>query len=293
MSFDRPSRLPAARAAIRSSALLGCLAFCALTGVAASAGAQDLDGFSPEPGHGDVAFSLNFDSYDRFWVGNQKVFEPALGTVDTFSASLWWRHGLSERFTIVATVPYVDVDGDGTANLSDSGAQDLSAFLQYRAWSAELGSARHSIAFAAGFRTPVGSYEADLPISLGDDTTDALVRAIWLVQLGRWYVSTQTGWDVRGDDAPDGLPLALTAGRSFGRVTPSVTWYRYWADGGTDIGDPGFTFPSNKDEFERLGAKVYARLTSSFGISVGGFTTLDGRNSGDTDGYAAGIVWSY
>ena len=40
------------------------------------------------------------------------------------------------------------------------------------------------------------------------------------------------------------------------------------ADGGTDIGDPGFTFPSNKDETERVGAKVFARLTESIGAHV-------------------------
>ncbi|HVS15555.1 MAG TPA: hypothetical protein VMV46_16645 [Thermoanaerobaculia bacterium] len=286
MISSRRSPTPTLRGAI------GCAALLCLLGVAAAA-AQDLDGFAPEPGHGDVAFSLNFDSYDRFWVGTQKVFEPALGTVDTFSASLWWRHGLTDRLTVIATVPYVDVDSDGAANLSDSGVQDLSAFLQYRAWSRSIGRARHSISVAAGVRTPVNNYQADSPISVGDETTDALLRAVWLVQIDRWYVSTQTGWDVRGDDAPDGLPLAVTVGRSFGRLTPSLTWYRYWADGGTDIGDPGFTFPSNKDEFERFAAKVYARVTDRFGVAVGGFTTLDGRNSGDTDGYSVGVVWSY
>jgi hypothetical protein len=259
----------------------------------AAAGAQDLDGFAPEPGRGDVAFSLNFDSNDQFWVGTEKVSVPELGTVDTFSASLWWRHGLTERLTLVSSVPYVDVEGDGTENLSDSGAQDLSVFLQWRAWSGTVGQARHSIALGVGGRTPVSDYEGDSPISLGDDTTDALLRAVWLAQLGRWYVSTQTGWDVRGEDAPDGLPLAVTAGRSFGRITPSVTWYRYWADGGTDIGDPNFTFPSNKDEFERIAAKVFARVNPRWGLAVGAFTTLDGRNSGDTDGYAVGLVLSY
>ncbi|HVS66749.1 MAG TPA: transporter [Thermoanaerobaculia bacterium] len=277
---------------VRSLALAGPIVGIGILGAATATAAQDLDGFAPEPGHGDVAFSLSFDSYDEFWVGTEKVSVPELGTVDTFSASLWWRHGLTERLTVVATVPYVDVEGDGTANLSDSGAQDLSAFLQYRIWSGAAGRTRHSFSVGVGGRTPVGDYEGDSPISLGDDTTDALLRAVWLVQAGRWYVSTQTGWDFRGDPAPNGLPLAVTAGRSFGNLTPSVTWYRYWADGGTDIG-PGVPFPSNKDEFERFAAKVFARVTPRFGVAIGGFTTLDGRNSGDTDGYAVGLVYSY
>jgi hypothetical protein len=94
-----------------TAALLAVLA-------APAALAQDLDGFSPAPGHGDLAFSLNFDSYDRFWVGTNKVYNPNVGQVDTDSASLWWRHGLTERLTVIATVPYVDVDSDGLAGFT-------------------------------------------------------------------------------------------------------------------------------------------------------------------------------
>lgn len=265
----------------------------ALLGTSIAARAQDLDGFSPAPGKGDIAISYSFDSYDEFWAGTTKVSEPALGEVESHSISLWWRHGLTDKLALVASVPYVDVDGDGPAPFEESGLQDLMVLAQYRLFTRESGASRHSIVLGGGFRTPASDYEANTPIDVGDGTTDVLARLVYLLQSGSFYLSTQVGYDIRGEDAPDGLPLAVTGAWSFGRSTVSATYSRYFADGGTDIGDPGFTFPSNKDEYERIGAKLFSRINDRFGWSVAAFTTLDGRNSGDTTGYSGGLVFSY
>jgi hypothetical protein len=255
--------------------------------------ALDLDGFQPLRGKGDIAFSLSLDSYDGFWVGTTRVEEPALGNVENTTFSLWGRHGITDRLAIIASLPHVDTEGDGTEKFSDSGLQDLAALLQYRLLTRESGRGRHTLAAAGGFRTPVANYNANAPVSVGDETTDVLARIVYLYQWGSNYFSQQIGYDIRSEDAPDGLPLATTIARNFGRVTGSLTYLRYFADGGTDIGDPGFTFPSNKEEYERVWAKVFARVNDSFGVSVAGFTTLDGRNTGDSSGLSAGIVWSY
>jgi hypothetical protein len=268
------------------------LAF-ALVGGATVAAAQDLDGFSPEPGKGDVALSYSFDSYDEFWAGTGKVSVPDLGTVESHSISLWWRHGFTDKLALVASLPYVDADGDGPAPFEESALQDLMVLAQYRLLTRESGAQRHSIVLGGGFRTPASDYEANTPIDVGDGTTDVLLRAVYLLQSGNFYLSTQIGYDLRGEDAPDGLPFAVTGGWSFGRSTVSATYSQYFADGGTDIGDPGFTFPSNQDEYTRIGAKLFSRINDRFGWSIAAFTTVDGRNSGDTTGYSGGLVFSY
>jgi hypothetical protein len=267
--------------------------FCLLLLAPTGADAQDLDGFSPEPGKGDLALSYSFDYYDEFWAGDDKVSDPGLGEVDTHSISLWWRHGFTDRLAVVASLPYVDAEGDGFAGFAESDLQDLMVLAQYRVFLREA-SARHSIVLGGGFRTPASDYEANSPVDIGDGTTDVLLRAVYLLQSGNFYLSTQTGYDVRGEDAPDGLPLAITAGWGFGgRTWLTGTYSQYFADGGTDIGDPGFTFPSNEDEYTRIGAKLFSRINDRFGWSIAGFTTLDGRNSGDTTGYSGGLVFSY
>jgi hypothetical protein len=65
------------------------------------------------------------------------------------------------------------------------------------------------------------------------------------------------------------------------------------AEDGTDIMDPGFTFPSNEEEYDRIGGRVYGRITDHFGVSGAYFTNLDGRNTGDASGVSIGINVRY
>jgi len=267
---------------------------CALVLVAAAlvapaARAMDLNGFLRARGEGDVALTWVDESYDRFWVGTTKVEEPALGEVSTRTFSLWTAYGLLPDLTLFANLPYVDVEGDGFAGLSDSGLQDLSVVAAYRV--ATVGQS--DFVAAGGVRTPVSDYEGDAPVSLGDDTTDVLLRFVHLWRSGSFYWSQQLGYDVRSDDAPDGFPLYSELGWTVGRTTLSAYYSYLIADGGTDIGDPGFTFPSNQEEYQRAGAKAYIRASDRFGVSVGGFSTFDGRNTGDASGLWLGLVARY
>ena len=249
-----------------------------------SAGALDITGFLPARGQGDLALSYTSEGYDEFWVGDTKVSDPGVGEVDTSSLSLWFDWGFTDNLALVGNAAYVDTDSDGLGGFEDSGLQDLSVLLKYRF----LSSGPHSLVGAAGFRAPLSSYEANLPVDLGDGTTDVLTRLVYLFNNGPFYFSQQVGYDIRGDDAPDGMPLYT----ELGYTTGSLTWIGFYsqliADGGTDIGDPGFTFPSNGDEYSRIGGKLYARVGDRWGFSVLGFTTLDGRNSGDIQGFSLG-----
>lgn len=256
---------------------------------AGAAGALDINGFLPARGHGAVAFAFTGESYDEFWAGTMKVSVPDLGEVSTDSFTAWMSWGFTDDLALVLNLAYVDVSTDGLAGFEDSGLQDAAVLAKYRFASVRRGGATHSFLGAAGFRTPLSAYEGNAPVSLGDDTTDALLRFVYHLQTGRFYFSQQVGYDLRGGDAPDGLPLYTELGWSAGRVTWTLLYSQYIADGGTDIGDPGFTFPSNKDEYQRAGAKAFIRLGDRFGVSLLGFTTLDGRNSGDTTGFSAGL----
>lgn len=249
-----------------------------------SAGALDITGFMPARGGGDMGFSFTSEGYDEFWVGETAVSDPGVGEVDITSLSLWFDWGFTENLALVGNVAQVDADSDGLGGFADSGLQDLSLLLKYRF----LSSGPHSLLGAAGVRTPLSDYEANLPVDLGDGTTDALARLVYLFNNGPFYFSQQVGYDLRGDDAPDGLPLYTEIGFTTGALTWIGFYSQLTADGGTDIGDPGFTFPSNKDEHSRAGAKLYARLGGRWGFSVLGFTTLSGRNSGETQGFSLG-----
>jgi hypothetical protein len=254
--------------------------------------ALDVNGFLREKGEGDVAFSFTNESYDEFWVGEMSVAPPEVGEVETNSFAVWLAYGITDDLTLVGTLPHVDAEGDGTESrgpaaemFSESGLQDVSLMGLYR-----LGSAGSSQFLGGlGVRTPASDYEENNPVDIGDGSTDWLARFVYHLQRGGFYWSQQIGYDLRGDDVPDGYPLYTEVGYTKGRTTFNGFFSKLIADGGTDIGDPGFTFPSNKEEYERAGAKVYVRVGQNFGVAVSGFTTLDGRNTGEASGASLGL----
>jgi hypothetical protein len=256
--------------------------------------AQDLNGFFPPRGETQIALSYSSESWDQFWRGTVKVpTPPFLGKADITTFSLWMRHGITDRLALVGTLPYVNAESDGDPGFDESSLQDLTLLAKYRLAVFDRGSAgRHVLAVAAGFRTPATNYEANLPVDVGDGTTDALLRFVYQYETGRFYFSQEVGFDLRSEDAPNGFPFYTELGYRTGQVTWIASFSALWADGGTDIGDPGFTFPSNQEEYQRYGLRLYARFTERLGLSVGGFATLDGRNTADTSGYFVGLVSS-
>ncbi len=251
--------------------------------------ALDLNGFAPRRGEGAFALSYTAEGWDEFWVGKTKVSDPGVGEADIASSSLWGRYGLTDRLALVGNLAYVDADSDGLAGFSQSSLQDLSVIAQLTL--VERGGAlRQRLLAGLGTRFAVGDYDENLPIDVGDGTTDVLTRLVWQLEGGRFYLSQQVGFDLRGGDAPDQFPFYTEVGFYAGKVTLIGFYQRLVADGGTDIGDPGFTFPSNKEEFQRLGGRIFVRFDRGFGISAGVFTTLDGRNTSDTTGFFFGGV---
>ena len=255
--------------------------------------ASEIDGFLPGAGQGTVAITYNQESYDEFWVGKTKVSEPMLGEIENTSTSLWLTWGFTEDLALVLSAAHVASEADGPANLDESGLQDLAVLIKWRFWQSWQNDVHHGLVLGAGVRTPLDDYLANGPVSIGDETTDALLRLTYQLQKGRFYFSQQVGLDLRGGDAPDGFPLLTQAGWNFGKVTLSGAYYRYLADGGTDIGEAGFTFPSNQDETERLSAKLILQVNENWGVQAGAFQTLDGRNSGDAEGFFGGLIFSF
>lgn len=253
--------------------------------------ASDLNGFMPQAGEATFALSYTVEGYDEFYMGDNLVSAPAgLGEVETMSLTAWFRYGITDDFAVSINAPYVDTEGDGLAGFEDSGLGDVTVlgYLRLAEWGGD-GAARHSLTGAGGMRFETG-YEGNAPVSLGDASNDMLFRIVYQVEAGNLYFSQQIGYDWRGGEVPNVLPLHTELGYTFGRTTVNAFYTNYNSDGGTDIGDPGFTFPSNQEDFERAGAKVYFRLGDTLGLTASAYTTLDGRNTGDSTGLSVGGV---
>jgi hypothetical protein len=242
-----------------------------------------LDGTLPAAGRGEVTLAFSAQDFDEFWVGETKVTDPGVGTVefDVLSLELEW--GFTDDLAVAVALAQVDASSDGLGRFGDSGLQDITALLEYRL----LAAGPHSLLIAGGVRTPAGDYESNLPVDLGDHTTDLMGRVVYGYHRGAFTFSQQLGIDHRSDDAPDGYPFYTELGFAPGRLELVVWYRRLLVNDGSDIGDPGFTFPGNREESSRLGVEVSGRLGGRLSLGAGYFTTLDGRNTGDMEGVSA------
>src|SRR6185295_19285526 len=98
----------------------------ALFGIPAAAAAKGDTGFLRGEGHSDVALSFTRDSYDHFWVGDDRVEDPAVGEVTRDSYNLYAAYGMSHDTDLVLNAAYVTSESDGTGGFDDeSDLQDL------------------------------------------------------------------------------------------------------------------------------------------------------------------------
>lgn len=283
-------RIHDARCVRRLSA--GALPFLSLLLATESGFAQGLNGFMPDPHHVTIALSHTLESYDEFWMGTREVSDPTLGEIETGSVSLFVDVGVCRNVAVTANLAYVDAASDAPAPLAASGLQDRTFLLRYRFL--QMGSSlRHAFVAGAGVRAPMAHYEPNRAVALGDETTDALFRLVYQIEgdfLDGTYLAAEFGYDLREDDTPDGMSIFGELGATIGRVSPSVSILRTLADDGFDIGDPGFTFPGLEGEMLRVGAKLYYRVSPTFGLAVSGFATPDGRNVGKAIGTSTSLV---
>jgi hypothetical protein len=254
--------------------------------------ATDINGFLKPKGHADLAVSFTQESYDSFWAGETEVAPPEVVEVETRTASLWVGYGVTEKLTLFGTLAYVDANSDGTMGFAESDLQDVTALIAYGFWGRD-GSVSHDLIAATGVRTPLVHYEANQPVDVGDGTTDVLLRLVYLLRVRGFYWSQQVGFDARNEDAPDGVPIYTELGYTRGRVTYNAFYSRLVVSDGSDIGDPDFTFPGNREEYERVGAKIYCRTGERIGFAVSYFDTLDGRNTGNSSGASLSAVFSF
>ena len=278
---------------LRSKIVPALILFIPWVFASSAARAQGLNGFLPGAHRATIAVSHTLESYDEYWMGSTKVSDATLGEIETGSVSLYVDVGLLEDLAVTANFAYVDVASNGSAPLVDRGLQDRTFLLRYRFLSLAHSQFQHSFVAGAGLRAPMAPYEPNRVVALGDETQDALFRFVYQIQadvLDGAFLASEFGYDAREDDTPDGMSLFGELGVTIGRASPSLTICRTWADGGFDIGDPGFTFPGLGAESLRVGGKLYFRVSDSFGLAVSGFATPDGRNVGQAMGTSTALV---
>ena len=256
--------------------------------------AQQASPWLPEPGALSVNISQVEQSADQLYVGGQRQDLPS--DLDQSTTALNVVYGLSDRFSLDATVGYADSDFNASeqdlSGITDSNIgityQLVNEFAHENAWVPSV-SARAGVIIDGDYR--VGTVDA-----IGDGGNGAEISVAVGKQLNPYIaVSTYAGYRDRSND----VPAELLYGASL-YATPFERWNSFVsynvADSlsGLDIGGPGFApdrFPEVEEDRRYIQLGLQYAITDQFSAGVSAATIVDGRNTADSDIY--GLTLSY
>ncbi len=293
-----PSSLPPSAATrTRWAALRFLLPGLAACLVASAPRGQGETGFLRGAGKTDVAVTYFLDTYDEFWVGGDRVSMPGVGEVDRMGYNLYAAYGLRDDLDLILSASYVEAESDGAAGAPDE--SDLQAAVLAAKWRVlrrQYDWGEVSFSLLPGVSLPLTDYENNAITAIGDGQIDWRGRIVGHIQThGGTFASIETGYDHRIGKPKDEIPIHLTVGHTFAnRFTLSPFLSVVESLGGTDIGPPGTNdFPTNEEDYVRTGLSAYYRLCEDVGITGSWRTTLDGRNTGDVEGFTLGLVFGF
>lgn len=292
-----------------SAALLFLLAACA-----APLRAQD-EGMMIPRGSVAAGVMVSHERWDRYWEGTLRRGNENIGTLTTRSATLMAGYGVTERLSVLATLPYVRTHASGGTLREMHGVQDVTLAARFRVLSAPLAGGVASAIATGSVGAPAGDYSPDfLPLSIGLGSRRASARGTLGFQApGGWELNASAAHTWRGRVKLDraayytggrlhlGDEVALprvfeyTAGAGYraGRLHLPVSLTRQRTLGGSDIRRQDMPFAANRMDFLRLDAGAgYALPGTGLVLRIGAGHVLRGRNVGQSTSFSGGLLYT-
>jgi hypothetical protein len=291
-------------------------ALLALATSALPAAAQTLDDAMTAPRR-ELRSTVEYghEWWDEYWEGTLRRTNENIGTLTTRSVMWMGAYGVTDRLSVVATLPYVWTRASLGVLHPMRGVQDLTVAAKLRVLRASLGERATLDATAlAGVGVPTTDYTPDFqPMSIGLGARRALARGALRLQdrSGLFFAAAAAHtWRstvrldrpayftddrlVLSDEVamPDVVEYGVTAGYARGRWSVPVTLAGQRTLGGGDIRRQDMPFVSNRMNFTRLQARAMYALPGVSGVAahVGAMRTLAGRNVGRSTALSAGVT---
>lgn len=265
------------------------IAAVAIAAIGGSASAQGETGFLRGRGNLDAVVSVNYDSFDEFFLGPSPVAPPITGVERTIY-SLYAAYGVTDNIDLVTTLAWVDAQADAENFLlsDESGLQNATVGIKARLGKWRLGPGNFSVVASPAVKFPVRDFDSfeDNPINaLGHNQVDLRARLIAQYQLdsGSWF-AIEGGYDRRNGTPADEIPLNVTLGVNvLDRLTISPFYSLNDSRGETDTG-----LETTGIGFDRYGVGFFLPITDGLGLSGNVRRTDEGRNV--SDGFSFGLV---
>jgi hypothetical protein len=294
-------------------------ALALLAAFAASATAQTPEDGLLLPRHTVVSGAFyTHDRWSEYWQGTLKRSNGNIGTLTTQSVTLLAGYGVTERLTLLATLPHIRTHASQGVLHDMSGIQDLSVAAKYRVFSARVRAAGSVSGFvAASAAVPMSNYTPDfMPLSIGTGgsrvaahaTMDYTAPSLWFVTASAAYTFCgnvrldRNSYYTNGElyltnevAMPNVFDYTVSAGVARGtwRVPLSLTQQR--TAGGGDIRPQDMPFVSNRMDFTQAGIGIiyapkvvrYAELRARLA------RVLTGRNVGQSTTLSSGVTYAF
>jgi hypothetical protein len=255
------------------------------------------------------------DSWDQYWEGTLKRTNGNIGTLSTKSVTFVGGYSVTDRLSLMASLPYIWTHASQGVLHDMSGVQDLALAAKFRLLS--TGPSAHGTfsAFVAGVAAlPTSSYTPDFyPLSIGT----AGRRAVGHLVLGfhsnsAWFANASASYmwcnNVRLNRSsyytngqlyltnvvvmPNVVDYTLSAGVDKGHWRVPITLVQQRTLGGGDIRRQDMPFVSNRMDFVKLDGGVMYALPKNVSISLGAGRVLTGRNVGQSTTFTSGLVYA-
>lgn len=249
------------------------------------------------------------ESWSQYWEGTLKRGNGNIGTVTTESIAWTAGYGVTDRLSVLVSLPYVSTQASQGPLHGMSGIQDFTLAAKYQILATPLTTRGTLRALVVGsVCIPASNYTPDFqPLSIGFASRQAASRFTLNFQANQgWFLNGSAGYTWRANvkldrpayftngqlyltdevAMPDVVDYSLSAGFQQGRLSIPVTLSEHRTLGGGDIRRQDMPFVSNRMNFAKVQALVMYR-----GMSVGMSRIVNGRNVGQATAITVGISY--
>lgn len=258
------------------------------------------------------------DTWDEYWEGTLKRQNGNIGEITTRTNSWFANYGLTDRFNVMGSVPYVWTRASQGVLHGDRGWQDVTLAAKYKFMertSPSLGALRAFAVASAGI--PMTRYNNELlPLSLGTRSTQVSWRGTLNYQASEnWFVTGTTAYAWRSQtqldrpyfytddeftvsdtvDMPNAMDFGLSGGVMTRRLMAAAFVSRQRTLGGGDIRRQDMPFVSNRMNASRAGVVAMLPIpwhpSLQFQLAVA--QTFEGRNVGKSTTLTTGVLYRF
>jgi hypothetical protein len=249
------------------------------------------------------------DSWKNYWEGSLLRENKNMGTITTQTVMLSGNYGISDRFNVLASLPYITTKASVGVLHGMSGVQDLTVAVKYRV----VQAGNLSVIGSIGGSIPTNNYVADfMPLSIGSQSKSAFARGILYytlpanlaltvngtytarsnVRVDREMYYSDKGYFTNEMVMPDVVNFGAKLGHYSYRWQLEATYDQQITGGNIDIrrnDSPGIC---NKFDYTKVGFIAAYRIPAlkDLQIMITGGKVLAGRNVGESTTFSIGLA---